>query len=98
MRRTYQDLARAAEMKDLVTRAISGHATEQMQQHYSTVAQTEMRQGIAKIISLAGVRRRCGLGSRQRRRVAGHPLSPIVGDLSGSHRVNEKKAAFGRNG
>jgi integrase len=56
MRRTYQDLARAAEMKDLVTRAISGHATEQMQQHYSTVAQTEMRQGIAKIISLAGVR------------------------------------------
>ena len=39
-----------------MTRAISGHATEQMQQHYSTVAQTEMRQGIAKIISLAGVR------------------------------------------
>ena len=32
MRRTYQDLARAAEMKDLVTRAISGHATEQMRQ------------------------------------------------------------------
>jgi integrase len=56
MRRTYQDLARAAEMKDLVTRAISGHATEQMQQHYSTVAQAEMREGIAKIISLAGVR------------------------------------------
>jgi hypothetical protein len=41
MRRTYQDLARAAEMKDLVTRAISGHATEQMQQHYSTVDQTD---------------------------------------------------------
>lgn len=56
MRRTYQDLARAAEMRDLVTRAISGHATEQMQQHYSTVAQSEMRDGIAKIISLAGVR------------------------------------------
>ena len=28
MRRSYQDLARAAEMKDLVTRAISGHAGE----------------------------------------------------------------------
>jgi len=55
MRRTYQDLARSAEMRDLVTRAISGHATEQMQQHYSTVAQSEMRDGIAKIISLAGV-------------------------------------------
>ena len=34
----------AAEMKDLVTRAISEHATEQMQQHCSTVDQTEMRQ------------------------------------------------------
>jgi hypothetical protein len=43
-------------MKDLVTRAISGHATEQMQQHYSTVPQTEMRQGSPKIISLADVR------------------------------------------
>jgi hypothetical protein len=30
MRRTYQDLARAAEMRDLITRAISGHATERM--------------------------------------------------------------------
>ncbi len=65
MRRRYQDLARAAEMKDLVTRAISGHATEQMQQHYSTVEQTEMRQGIAKIISLAGVREAMGTGGME---------------------------------
>ena len=36
MRRTFQDLARAAEVKDVVTRAFSGHATEAMQQHYST--------------------------------------------------------------
>jgi len=65
MRRTYQDLARAAEMKDLVTRAISGHATEQVQQHYSTVAQTELRQGIAKIISLAGVREAMSAGGME---------------------------------
>jgi len=52
-------------MKDLVTRAISGHATEQMQQHYSTVDQTEMRQGIAKIISLAGVREAMGMGGME---------------------------------
>lgn len=31
MRRTFQDLARAAEVKDVVTRAVSGHATEAMQ-------------------------------------------------------------------
>jgi hypothetical protein len=45
MRRTYEDLAQAAEIKGLVTWAISGHATEQMREHYGTVAQTETRQG-----------------------------------------------------
>jgi len=52
-------------MKGQVTRAISGHATEQMQQNYSTVAQTEMREGIAKIISLAGVREAMGAGGME---------------------------------
>ena len=56
MRRTFQDLARAAEIKDVVTRAVSGHATESMQRHYSTVNGEEMRQGLAKVISLAGMR------------------------------------------
>jgi hypothetical protein len=39
-----------------VTRAISGHATEAMHQHYSTVAASEMRAGLAQIVSIAGVR------------------------------------------
>jgi integrase len=56
MRRTYQDLARAAKVHDFVTRAISGHATEEMHQHYSTVAASEMRAGLAQIVSIAGVR------------------------------------------
>ncbi len=56
MRRTFQDLARAAQVKDIVTRAVSGHATESMQHHYSTVQPDEMRAGLAQIISLAGVR------------------------------------------
>ena len=41
MRRTFQDLCRAAQVSDLVTRSISGHATESMQRHYSTVALDE---------------------------------------------------------
>lgn len=47
MRRTFQDLARAAEVHDGVTRAISGHATETMQRHCSTMsdAEGEPRQG-----------------------------------------------------
>ena len=37
LRRTFQDLARAANVEAVVTRSISGHATEKMQEHYSTV-------------------------------------------------------------
>jgi integrase len=45
MRRTFQDLAREAKVHDIVTRAISGHRTEAMQQRYSTVAGAEVREG-----------------------------------------------------
>jgi hypothetical protein len=57
MRRTFQDMARAAEVEDVVTRAVSGHATETMQQRYSTVAPAEIREAIGKVISLAGIRK-----------------------------------------
>jgi integrase len=53
MRRTFQDLGRAAQVHDFVTRAISGHATSVMQEHYSTVAADEVREGLARVISLA---------------------------------------------
>jgi integrase len=56
MRRTFQDLARAAEVRDIVTRAVSGHATESMQRHYSTVHPDEIRQGLARVVSIAGFR------------------------------------------
>jgi integrase len=58
MRRTFQDLARAAAVADVVTRAISGHATESMQRHYSTVSDGEVRAGLAKVIELATGRER----------------------------------------
>jgi hypothetical protein len=53
MRRTYQDLCRAANVADIVTRSISGHATEDMQRHYSTVSADEQRAGLAAVIDLA---------------------------------------------
>jgi integrase len=71
MRRTFQDLARAAEVKDIVTRAISGHATETMQHHYSTVAADEKKLAIAKVIELAGVRQALTEGSSPRGGVHG---------------------------
>jgi integrase len=52
LRRTFQDLARAANVEAVVTRSISGHATEQMQHHYSTVNGGEQRQALAKVIHL----------------------------------------------
>jgi hypothetical protein len=52
MRRTFQDLCRAAEVGDLVTRSISGHATETMQRHYSTVSLEEQRRGLSNVIHL----------------------------------------------
>lgn len=53
LRRTFNDLARAAQVNDLVTRSISGHLTEQMQHHYSTVNGAEQREALAKVIRLA---------------------------------------------
>ncbi len=55
MRRTFQDLARAAQVSDVVTRSISGHATEDMQRHYSTPWESEQRASLAKVVSLAGM-------------------------------------------
>jgi integrase len=56
MRRTFNDLARAAQVASLVTRSISGHQTERMQEHYSTVNAAEQRAGIAKVIDLMSAR------------------------------------------
>jgi hypothetical protein len=56
MRRTFNDLCRRAEVRDVVTRSISGHLTEGMQRHYSTVAADEQRASLAKVVCLAGFR------------------------------------------
>ena len=55
MRRTFQDLGRQAQVHDFVVRAISGHATVAMQDRYSSVGGEEVREGLAKVISLAGI-------------------------------------------
>ena len=55
MRRTFNDLARGASVPDLVTRAISGYATEEMQHHYSTAQREEVRGAVESIMaSLTG--------------------------------------------
>lgn len=55
LRRTFQDLARRAEIESVVTRSISGHATEQMREHYSTVAIVEKARAIERMVQAVGV-------------------------------------------
>jgi hypothetical protein len=52
MRRTFNDLARVANVEALVTRSISGHLTEQMREHYSTVSPVERRESIGRVLRL----------------------------------------------
>lgn len=52
MRRSFQDLARTAAVADVVTRSISGHATDTMQRHYSTVSGREQREGLGRVLGL----------------------------------------------
>lgn len=52
MRRTFQDITRAADVSSIVKRSISGHATEAMEGWYSTVPPDEQRAGLAKVVSL----------------------------------------------
>lgn len=64
MRRTFNDLARRAQVESIVTRSISGHLTEQMQHHYSTVSSVEQRESIAKVIDLFGTARGAAQGDQ----------------------------------
>ena len=52
LRRTFQDLARAASVESLIQKSISGHATDAMKDHYSTVSPHEQRAGIGRVIGL----------------------------------------------
>lgn len=71
MRRTYQDLSRAAGVHDAVTRAISGHATAAMQLHYSTARSSEVRSALSKVTSIATGAKVIDMASRRKRAQAG---------------------------
>ena len=85
LRRTFNDLARAAQVQDVVTRSISGHLTEGMQRHYSTVSGDEQRQALAKVIDLTRL-----AAYRGRRLAGGQP-----GRESGQQAEGEQAAEGG---
>jgi hypothetical protein len=52
MRRTFNDLARLASVEAIVTKSISGHKTDRMREHYSTVSPVEQRESIGRLLRL----------------------------------------------
>jgi integrase len=52
MRRTFNDLARVANVESMVTKSISGHLTDRMKDHYSTVSPAEQRESIGRVLRL----------------------------------------------
>ncbi|HLK40708.1 MAG TPA: hypothetical protein VKU41_28340, partial [Polyangiaceae bacterium] len=53
LRRTFNDAARVAALEGIVTMSISGHRTERMRDHYSTVNPSEQRDAVSKVLDLA---------------------------------------------
>jgi hypothetical protein len=63
MRRTFNDVARAAKVENLVTKSISGHLTDRMKDHYSTVSPVEQRESIGRVLRLVKTGSRGGAPS-----------------------------------
>ena len=74
LRRTFVDLARRAGVNAVVARTLTGHVTEQMLAHYSTVELDENRDAVVAILKLVsdGTRGDRG-GDREFRVAAGRP-------------------------
>jgi integrase len=52
MRRTFDDLARLANVEAVVTKRFSGHRTERIREHYSSVQPSEQRESIGRLLRL----------------------------------------------
>ena len=65
LRRTFNDLTRRAGVDSVVIRSLTGHVTERMREHYSTVALDEKRTAMASVVKL--VRRACADSGADRR-------------------------------
>jgi hypothetical protein len=92
MRRSFQDLCRRAEVRDVVARSICGHATEAMQRRYSSVSQGEQIEGLARAIRLMNRRPSSpssapsGEGSGEGRSASGKGRSASGEDRSASRK------------
>jgi integrase len=49
LRRTFNDLSRRAGVDAIVTRSLTGHVTEKMREHYSTIGLDEKRAAVVNV-------------------------------------------------
>ena len=52
LRRTFNDMLRRAKVDPVIAKALTGHVTEQMREHYSTVGLDEKRAAVASVLRL----------------------------------------------
>jgi integrase len=81
LRYTFTDLVRLANVDAVVRRALTGHVTEEMQRHYSTVGLDEKRAAVAGVLRLVPPE-----GSA-------NPTSPTKGGVSGGVSASREKTA-----
>ena len=79
LRRTFNDLTRRAGVDSVVIRSLTGHVTERMREHYSTVALDEKRAALASVIRLVGAE--SGADSRPKKTTPGR-AKPATGRTS----------------
>jgi integrase len=79
MRRTFNDLMRLAKVEGIVTKSISGHQTDRMREHYSTVTPDEQRRSISNVVNLFGPRQ-SGEGRGEGDRASGEGKQKARGD------------------
>jgi integrase len=85
MRRTFNDLARAAKVESLVTKSISGHLTDRMKDHYSTVQPEEQRESIGRVLDLVEGKPKPKARSSMVERALEPPTeAPVGGALGGA--------------
>ena len=92
LRYTFTDLVRQANVDPVVRRAMTGHVTKVMQQHYSSVQMTEMRDavnGVHQLAPLTPVKRVPEHAGVLRRRPK-HSLSEPGGDSGGDGRISAR--------
>lgn len=82
LRRTFNDLARRAKVDRSVTRSISGHLTEEMQELYETVGEDETCRALKKMVTLVENSRSPGNGARSRPSIGEGRLKTLIEQLS----------------